>query len=371
MKISNITVGKIVRQVKPISKSTPLSKIVARICQEKLYAIPVFERGKLVGVITANQLIRHTLPAQTKAEHIMFTPPVVQADMAVTEASKPILDAGAAAVYQDTDFLGIATVKDILSAGASADELGDMRVEEYMARPILIQHDKGLGRARALMRENDVLKLPVVDEEGKLTGVIDVLDVLMEIKPQASIGWFDVGGDLLQKYRLPVLMDKNPPIIEKEGSIKDAAALMLRRRKTYCVVVENGGPIGIITPKDIAEIVAALAKRRGVYVQLAGLPKLDEATRIRANEFIDNTVRKFADIFKLDHLFVHIKEHKVRGRKKFSVHARARTTAGMYVSRAWNWNLLTAMDEAMEKLEHEFLSDKDRWLTERKPRAPG
>ena len=92
---------------------------------------------------------------------------------------------GALVVVEDTGDgpvpRGVITDRDIV-VGLVAKEVTDLegiQVEEVITRPLqTIDFTESLGDAAERMRENGIRRLPVVDGEGKLVGILALDDVL-------------------------------------------------------------------------------------------------------------------------------------------------------------------------------------------------
>jgi CBS domain-containing protein len=84
-------------------------------------------------------------------------------------------DAGAMLVVDGDDLKGILTDRDV--SNAVGEGKSDAKVEDIASTdPATVEPDASLGDAIQLMRENDVRRLPVV-EDGKLVGVVSLGDL--------------------------------------------------------------------------------------------------------------------------------------------------------------------------------------------------
>jgi len=88
--------------------------------------------------------------------------------------------AGAAAVVDETGHLvGIVTHGDFFRLFKQADHSADRPVSEVMTRaPKSVGLDDRVTDALAIMRRHAIDELPVVDEDGKVAGLIDIQDLL-------------------------------------------------------------------------------------------------------------------------------------------------------------------------------------------------
>lgn len=108
--------------------------------------------------------------------------PPVTVDQAATllEAARVMAsnNIGSVIVTSAGEIAGIFTERDLVKAIAAGASLSD-RVERYMTRRLItIGHKEPVSRAMELMGKHGIRHLPVVDERGKLIGVISVRDIV-------------------------------------------------------------------------------------------------------------------------------------------------------------------------------------------------
>lgn len=115
--------------------------------------------------------------------------------------------ASAAVVVQHGRPVGLVTARDL--ATALADDGGDpreRRVSDVMTpRPVCVRESEGFDRALELMAQHGVRRLPVVDTQGRLRGLVSLDDLLEDI-----CGDMRVIGRLLraQQERRPELASR-------------------------------------------------------------------------------------------------------------------------------------------------------------------
>ncbi len=90
---------------------------------------------------------------------------------------------GSLIVIKADEGTSIITERDIVRA--VADDNMEAAVSEYMADPLITIHENSLiTEACALMLENRIRRLPAVDDEGLLSGIINLRDVTISIQKQ-------------------------------------------------------------------------------------------------------------------------------------------------------------------------------------------
>ncbi|MBD2443750.1 CBS domain-containing protein [Dolichospermum sp. FACHB-1091] len=147
-------------------------------------------------------------------------------------------------------------------------------VIDVMSRdPILVHPQTTLKEAIQILAEKRISGLPVIDNTGKLVGIISETDLMWQetgVTPPAYIMILDsviylqnpgtYERDLHKALGQTVgeVMSKNPLTISPDKSLKEAAQLIQEHRVHRLPVLDNGGKvIGILTRGDIIRAMAA------------------------------------------------------------------------------------------------------------------
>jgi CBS domain-containing protein len=90
----------------------------------------------------------------------------------------------------ESSVIGILTDRDIaMAAYTQGMQLWAIRVTEAMAHKVIACHaNDGVSQAEALMRDNQVRRLPVLDQNEHLVGILSLNDVAREAQREASSG---------------------------------------------------------------------------------------------------------------------------------------------------------------------------------------
>ena len=128
-----------------------------------------------------------------------------------------------------------------------------MYVKDHMTgNPYTITKDVVISRAVEIMRKNHFHRLPVVDEQGKLIGL--VTGGLVKEKSGAnstSLSIYELNY-LLSKTQVKDIMITDVKTISQDVFVEEAAQTMLENEISVLPVVdEQNKVIGIITDKDI------------------------------------------------------------------------------------------------------------------------
>ena len=90
----------------------------------------------------------------------------------------------------DGSVVGVVTDRDIaMAAYTQGKQLWAIPVTQAMAHKVIACHaNDGVSQAEALMRDNQVRRLPVLDQNEHLVGLLSLNDVAREAQRQASTG---------------------------------------------------------------------------------------------------------------------------------------------------------------------------------------
>ena len=90
----------------------------------------------------------------------------------------------------DSNVIGVVTDRDIaMAAYSQGKQLWAIPVTEAMAHKVIACHaNDGVSQAEALMRDNQVRRLPVLDQNEHLVGMLSLNDLAREAQREASTG---------------------------------------------------------------------------------------------------------------------------------------------------------------------------------------
>ncbi|SMP43725.1 acetoin utilization protein AcuB [Sphaerochaeta associata] len=144
-----------------------------------------------------------------------------------------------------------------------------MIIERRMTRnPVTATPDMSIAEASALMKQEKVHRLPVLDKDKKLVGIITEKDILYASPSPASSLSIHEMAYLLSKLTVKKLMSKNVVTINKDTTVEEAARMMVDQDLSSLPVLEGDKLIGIVTKSDMFKILLELfgARHFGVRV---------------------------------------------------------------------------------------------------------
>lgn len=120
-----------------------------------------------------------------------------------------------------------------------AEQLADIPVSSIMtSRPATIGHQTSIRAAVEMVIEKKIAGLPVVDEQGRLAGVVSENDLLL----------LSASGRMSRALQFTCEVDALTP----DTTLKQALIKMIRlRRKWFPVIDEKRKVIGVLARADI------------------------------------------------------------------------------------------------------------------------
>lgn len=136
--------------------------------------------------------------------------------------------------------------------------------------PIFIRPDTSLTDAKALMVKENIGKLPVLDKDDRLVGLVTKKDLEhAEPSEATTLDMYEISY-LLSKLKVEKIMIKNVITVQENEVIEEAARIMADNDIGCLPVMRNNLMVGIITESDLFEAFVDMfgARYKGVRVTL-------------------------------------------------------------------------------------------------------
>ncbi len=338
-----------------VNSQDTLSKALEKMKVNRVHQLVVLDGNNLRGMITLKGILTHEAdPSKAKVESFIVSATKLKPDEEAEEAAKKILLSGMRAVpIVDNSVVGVLSETDMLKLADSR-----YKIEDVMTECECIEKSDTFGKAKRLMLEKNVSRLPVLGN-GKLAGVIDTLDlidIVLRGKQEFPTGGRTKNRGAKEKLNIGATevssFMRTPHIVGKDAKLGDVAEILQKKEE---VLVEHDGKVYIVTPKDILETMPK--KEKGVYVQVTGLYKdssIPAGTLSRLDNEINDITRKLSRIADVQSLMLNVKKHEKQGTKiKYSFRAQLMTSTGMFVAKSWGWDPMTAVQDLKRNLAKE------------------
>jgi len=342
-----------------------LGKVRSVFERENPKGIIVTTDGAYEGVITEKQLLQSHVEDDAKAGAMVQNAPKVARTENVRDVARQLVEGGVkvAPVFENDALWGIVSEDAILEA--VLDNLDVLAVEEIDTDDVVtVTEDDRVGQAINAMREEGISRLPVVNENGYLAGMVtthDIVDVVVRDVDKATRG--DRAGEIERVLDLPVYDVMNEPVetVAVGTSVRDCVERMLDLDYAGLVVTPKGDDrriAGILTKTDVLRALS-YTEEEAMDVQITNVHLLETLPREEVRATITEVSDKFREM-QVQHAHVRFHEHKesLRGTPLINCQIRLRTNKGQVAGSGEGYGAENAFRVAVDKLERNVLELK-------------
>jgi CBS domain-containing protein len=361
MDITDIVVAEFVE----VDVDERLAKVRAKFEETNPRGVIVTDNGSYEGVIGQSELVKSRIQDDTKASVLMKSAPRVDYHEDVRETARLLVegDVRIAPVFRGDVLEGIITADAILTA--VLENLDALIVEQIYSEDVIsISPKSTVGQAINRLREHGISRLPVVEGDGSLAGVLtthDIVDFVVRDHERQHKG--DRTGDRERMLDLPVenLMTSPVLTVTPDESVEVAVQQMFDNDISGLVVAtgDNQQTVGgVITKTDVLRALT-FTEQESMDVQITNVDLLDTISREEIVESITSVVDKYQDM-NVMHAHVRFHEHKekLRGTPLIQSQIRLRTSHGQLGGSGEGYGANHAFHVALDKLERNVIELK-------------
>ncbi|MBI1294411.1 CBS domain-containing protein [bacterium] len=151
-----------------------------------------------------------------------------------------------------------------------------MIVRDIMSSPVItVTPETSIQAVAQLMRDRHISGVPVVDNGGRLIGIVTEVDLIAQHAPARAPSYISLLWALIPlrlddytRYKEQVrhilavnaeqLMTEDPTTVSPEATLEQVAELMVQPGHSSLPVLENDQLVGIITRTDLVRVIEAL-----------------------------------------------------------------------------------------------------------------
>ncbi|RLJ06008.1 MAG: hypothetical protein DRP18_01865 [Candidatus Aenigmatarchaeota archaeon] len=320
----------------------------------------VFDNG-MKGIVLARDLIKRTIdPEKTKLETFIKHISPLDIDTPVTSIIEKIMvnDYLVVPVCFENEIYALTKIG-LLNALRENEVLKGKKAMDVMKFPYCVSEDDSASVVRNIMKNLEISRMPVLDEKGKLAGLVNCIDLLKTIAERKRAKKGDMRMEKT-KMDVPVssFMRKVFPRAGPETPLNKVIELMVKNYSA--VVIEDNGELkGIVTPRNILKLFGK--KTEGVYVNISGLKDIDAFLKNIIDKQITNSVKKLSKIVTINYAVFRVSKHKKAGKRtKYSVRAGFSTNRGRFFVKDYDWDVTKAMGNVLDKIERMIVESAKR-----------
>ena len=271
---------------------------------------------------------------------------------------------------------GIVGDKQFRDAFVDSKEFSQVTTLELGANDVLqVFEEDSIEEVRHKMLDNNISRLAVLDENGKLTGMLKSTDLLKLIIPIQGQDAGGTSGDTLKDTKIAggnekesmadisveEVMDRQP--FTNEGHMDADEALEKMNRKDYdeIIITDTDYPESIFTVKDAIDHVADMKQRNMVLVNLTGLEVAEEKAAVHdqiARQLRGSLGRKLKQPEELNLV---VKKAEKDGKKhRYEATMKLFSEYGQLTAQSEAWDLMEVVDNCLNELNRAVRDKKEK-----------
>ncbi len=351
---------------------TPIGEILSQV--KEFGAVVITKRGKYFGLLDDRGIAaKGTLKVSPKYPAGKFTKrvPMLAKGSSVEQAIEALYSYSVKALpYADGDSISGIVKRDVmLRAILSLHMLSQYKVGDAMSSPVIAISDQAnVAQAKTTMERFKVSKIIVLDKEKKPIGILsynDIISNFARVNTRAQ-NLYDSKENPTTKSKVIDLAVTNIHQITADKSVEDAIRTLVEKNLSSLLVLRDGKPSGIITVRDVFELVVSSWKAQRSHLMLSGL---DERQKEYEGEMVDmledlaERVNKFGSL-QIDRIAVHVKKFKARN---YELSGKVTLKNGYSAIAAMSgFSLMETLKDLCNRLYEDVKERKEILLTERK-----
>lgn len=224
----------------------------------------VFDGDKFIGVVSPYYILKsRSLKEHSKLKTCVMMPKKLHLGDHFSEVAKAMINTKIhylPAVDDNGDFVGIVSLRRMLGHIVKNKLMKNNGTIIFSDRDLVTTSvDMKVSQVLALMKNEKIARLPVVNGDDRLVGIISQYDLNNVMNDQNTVGRFDKRGEKENFHNESIknYMVKLVETIDHVPSFTEAARIMLDKKLGSLLIVDaNNSPISIITKRDILNTVA-------------------------------------------------------------------------------------------------------------------
>ena len=361
MKVSEIMVSDVIT----LESEDTIAKAYSLMESKRISQVPVVDTdSRYSGMIYAKQLIASTAQPTTKLKSYIVNTTTATPESEVERAAQLVIGSGnrAIPVVERGKLVGIVSETDLVQTA----DFGHATVDEVMTGAIVIEEVASIADALAKMRRYNISRLPVINTDGVLRGIVNILDIgkIVAVTPRertSQSAAMSGGTSNLRDVKVRDIM-RRATSVERGTRLNTLTDIF--KRNEELVIVGEGRPMGIVTPKDALELVLP-KKKSAPTIHMAHIENGEDRAEIQEQleRFLKKIQGKLGDVRSV---VVYVDKHKTR---KYSIRTRLMTARGVIDAKAVGYDPISASKELVARLERRIKSEHSQKIQDRRQRG--
>lgn len=363
-----------------VEKTSSLGSIKDFMEKKNLRAVPVEHDGDYVGVISYRELIRHAQFASgnTKLEKVVHEAPNFESSDTLVELAQLRINSGRKLLVnvQNNKLEAVVGDQEFMNVTDRINEFEKYSTRNLATHDVITSFEEDtVNKVRHQMLDNNISRMPVLDSEGKLMGIVRSTDLLKTLIEQESPNPGGTSGkslkdtqiagggekDSMSDIEVKEIMVRDQVTVEGFGAVSEAVDKMKKQGQTDIIITDSGYPEAILTVKDFVEYISDQGQDNFVLVNLVGLEVDEEKAAVHdkiRTQLRGSLGRK---VERPEELSMHVKKSEKNGKRhRYEIKAKFYSEFGITTSTVEEWDLMEAVDIALDEINSQVRKKKEK-----------
>ncbi len=233
-----------------------LAKFIGAMKTQHVHSALLFDQGAYAGIADKKSLVRTKIdPDSVKLKHILKKVPILSSSVEEAEMARLFINADTRTlpVLEQNKVVGVVHAHSLLPFIQT--KLAQLRAEDVASKKIIVfKETDSVDTTIATMNSRGIDRAPVVDNNGKLTGIMTLVDLYIDFYLHHQSKKTNIGsgkGTSPGKLALSNFMVEECSSVSPKAKMFEIINLFDSNQINSVVVVDKEKPVGIITTKDL------------------------------------------------------------------------------------------------------------------------
>ncbi len=371
-----------------IDSDSTVSQFANLLKQDKHKTGLVFDTGIFVGIVSFRHMFHARVqPNITKIGNFIAHVPHLRENTDILDIAYFMFHSGARIlpVFDNDKIIGVVEADDLISQIKNYPQIKNKKVSDISLKqaPVVGENDR-FGKLLQIMQDEETDRVPVVDSNKNLSGIVSFTDVVEKYYIQSPRGEHGSSGraksavspsyigELPDLNALPILnfMNKIDLITAaKNETLGNVASSMLNNNVSSVIIVEGKTPVSIVTKRDLLGELLKLKETIKFLVKYNGLNDLliEEMSKEMVKKMAIHHSEKLEKYLgNIQEMNIHFKQTKAAGkegkRHRFDIHIKVTDGTKTFTSsKSSGWNVFRVLHDSFIDMENQL---KHRYHTD-------
>lgn len=351
-----------------IDEETTVSLALTRMRDNKVAQLPVESEKKYVGMISHRDILRRkSLHLNSKIKNFVVRAPELKKEDTLEKAVNLLTDSamGALPVVEKGKIIGLVSRTDIIKNLEEFKDMKNFQTFDLMQDAYFANPDEDMENMMEKARSHDADTINVADEKSNLLGLLrieNVLDYEMKTKEKVRKGDF-TGERNHPDIDIKSLME--PAVFCFENDSLLAASEELAKNHLHNIAICDRGKriVGVLTVNDIISAIRSKESTEGILVNISGLGAGDTDLYSTIYSMVEKFTDRFSKIENIKNgtLNIHVvKHHGEEGRIKYSVRTRLMGRKINMTESSSGWNFGRILSNVFDNYETRSKREREK-----------